>query len=78
MTTKTQPREAIKKEPLLVTPDNFNRAESDMYFNKIVTKEKALGKFNHHRELFSVDDQLVVRPEILNGQWKFPEAEVVG
>jgi len=61
METTTQPKQAIRKEPLLVTPDNFNRAESDMYFNQVVTKEKAFGKFNHHRELFSVDDQLVVR-----------------
>ncbi|AEW00036.1 carboxylesterase [Niastella koreensis] len=61
MTTGTQPRETLKKEPLLVTPENFNRAESDMYFNTVATKEDALGKFHHRRELFSVDEQTVVR-----------------
>lgn len=61
METKTQPGQTVKKERLLVTPDNFNRAESDMYFNTVAIKEGALGKFQHRRELFSIDDQTVVR-----------------
>jgi hypothetical protein len=45
----------------LVTPDNFKRAESDMYFTVTAVKEGAFGRFNHRRQLFSVDDQTVVR-----------------
>ena len=44
-----------------VTPDNFNRAEADMYFSSVAVAENSLGKFNHRRELFSVDHQTVVR-----------------
>ena len=43
-----------------VTPDNFNRAESDMVFAGLV-KDGALGKFVHHREPLSIDFP-VVRP----------------
>ena len=35
---------------VLVTPDNFKRAETDMYLASFV-KEGALGKFFHHRDL---------------------------
>src|SRR5512145_3352789 len=35
---------------VLVTPDNFTRAETDMYFGLFV-KRGALGKFYHYREL---------------------------
>lgn len=44
-----------------VTPDNFKRAESDMYFSTVAVKQYSLGKFYHYRELFSVDDQTVIR-----------------
>lgn len=44
-----------------VTPDNFERAETDMYFATSAIKEGAFGKLNHRRELFSVDNQAVVR-----------------
>jgi hypothetical protein len=47
--------------PQLVTPDNFNRAESDHYFHTIV-EEGGFGEFSHHRELMPVDQQTVVRP----------------
>jgi hypothetical protein len=43
-----------------VTPDNFIRAESDLYFGKLV-KNGGFGKFNHNRELTPLDKQLVVR-----------------
>jgi hypothetical protein len=43
-----------------VTPDNFNRAESDLNFGFMV-KDGALGKFVHHRELSSIDNP-IVRP----------------
>src|SRR3977135_2472438 len=35
---------------ILVTPDNFKRAETDMYLSMFV-KEGAFGKFFHHRDL---------------------------
>jgi hypothetical protein len=47
-------------DPVLVTPDNFNRAESDMIFAGIV-KDGALGAFLHHREPMAIDCP-IVRP----------------
>jgi len=32
-----------------------------MYFSTVAVKQNSLGKFHHYRELFSVDDQTVVR-----------------
>ncbi|MCX5578575.1 DUF1254 domain-containing protein [Kaistia terrae] len=46
--------------PVLVTPDNFVRAESDRYFAGLV-KKGGVGKFNHTREPAPIDDQTVVR-----------------
>ena len=43
-----------------VTPDNFNRAESDFYFKKKVD-DGMFGKIVHVREPASVDHQLLVR-----------------
>jgi hypothetical protein len=43
-----------------VTPDNFNRAESDMYFAKLAD-EGGLGAFAHHRQLVEIDRQTVIR-----------------
>jgi hypothetical protein len=45
---------------VLVSPDNFVRAESDLYFGNIV-KENGFGKFFNNRELTPIDHQLVVR-----------------
>jgi hypothetical protein len=45
---------------VLVSPDNFIRAESDLYFGNVV-KEDGFGKFFHNRELTPIDHQLVVR-----------------
>jgi hypothetical protein len=44
-----------------VTPDNFNRAESDMYFASTLKLAGSLGKFHHNRELMSIDKQTVIR-----------------
>jgi hypothetical protein len=41
-----------------VTPDNFNRAETDMIFADSV-KTQGLGKFLHHREPMSIDFPVV-------------------
>ena len=40
--------------PIPVTADNFNRAESDMYWGTIV-KDGGFAKFVHHRELYPID-----------------------
>jgi hypothetical protein len=43
-----------------VSPDNFIRAESDLYFGNIV-KEGGFGRFHHIRQLSPIDNQLVIR-----------------
>ena len=43
-----------------VTPDNFNRAESDLMFADVV-KDGGFGQFIHHRQPARLDI-LVVRP----------------
>jgi hypothetical protein len=43
-----------------VTPDNFNRAETDMLLGSTV-KDGGFGKFVHHRELYPIDAP-IVRP----------------
>ena len=45
---------------IIVTPDNFVRAESDVYMAAQV-KDGAFGKFKHTREPAPVDRQLIVR-----------------
>jgi hypothetical protein len=47
--------------PIPVSADNFERAESDMYFSGIV-KDNGFGRLSHHRELMRIDKQTVVRP----------------
>lgn len=43
-----------------VTPDNFVRAESDLYFSNIV-KDGGFGRFVHRREPAAIDNQTVIR-----------------
>jgi hypothetical protein len=43
-----------------ITPDNFPRAESDLYFGNIV-KDGGFGKFLHRREPAAIDNQTVIR-----------------
>jgi len=45
---------------VIVTPDNFIRAESDVYM-AAQAKDGAFGKFKHTREVAPVDRQLIVR-----------------
>jgi hypothetical protein len=47
-------------KPVPVTPENFVRAESDMYFNGVV-KNGGFGKFDHTREPAPLDKQTVIR-----------------
>src|SRR5262245_39745887 len=44
-----------------VTPDNFVRAESDLYFGNAVKDAGGTGKFFHHRDVTPVDKQPVIR-----------------
>jgi hypothetical protein len=46
--------------PIHVCPDNFIRAESDLYFGNIAD-DGGFGSYRHHRELSSIEHQLVVR-----------------
>jgi hypothetical protein len=45
---------------VLVTPDNFNRAETDL-INGTTVKDGGFGKFVHHRELYPIEAP-IVRP----------------
>jgi hypothetical protein len=47
-------------QTLRVTPDNFRRAETDLYFRNFVG-DGAFGKLVHSREPAAIDDQDVVR-----------------
>lgn len=60
-TLSTAHAQAVAGAPVLVTVDNFPRAESDRYFGFTV-KRGGLGKFSHWRDLVPADSQTVVRP----------------
>ncbi|WP_132568451.1 DUF1254 domain-containing protein [Rhizobium sullae] len=45
----------------LVTPDNFVRAESDLYFGNVVKDAGGTGRFFHRREVTPIDKQPVIR-----------------
>jgi hypothetical protein len=47
-------------DAISVTPDNFIRAESDLYFGNIVN-DNGFAAFKHNRELSPLDHQLVIR-----------------
>ena len=46
----------------LVTADNFNRAETDLYFASAANEAGGVGRFFHRRDVMPVDKQTVVRP----------------
>jgi hypothetical protein len=46
--------------PILVTPDNFARAETDLYFSNVV-RNGGFGRFDHTREPAPLDKQSVIR-----------------
>ncbi len=56
----TAPPPRPPEPAVTVTPDNFPRAESDLYFAGAV-KEGGLGKFLHRREPTALDRQTVTR-----------------
>ena len=55
--------QSLTGSPILVTADNFVRAESDRYFG-VVEKEGGFGKLNHRRALMPIDKQTVVRTNL--------------
>ncbi|MFA4084066.1 DUF1254 domain-containing protein [Mycobacteroides salmoniphilum] len=54
------PERRTSEGAIIVTPDNFVRAETDLYFGNIV-KDGGFGSFHHIRELSPLDRQLVIR-----------------
>jgi hypothetical protein len=61
-TKEKSTEETDRTKPIVVTAENFARAESDMYFaGNIKRPGAALGKLVHDREVASVDDQPVIR-----------------
>ena len=56
----TQSKATTTTEPVPVTADNFNRAESHMYFNNSL-KGGGSGKFHHVRDIIPIDNQTVIR-----------------
>jgi hypothetical protein len=52
--------QAPAADAVLVTADNFKRAESDMYYGNVV-KQVGIGKFHHSREPMRIDKQTVIR-----------------
>src|SRR4026209_668868 len=46
----------------IVTPDNFNRAETDMYFRWMIRLAGGIGCFHHPRGVMPIEWQTVVRP----------------
>lgn len=52
-----------QQDAILVTPDNFTRAESDAYFAKLAGDGSGPGfaTFLHFRELAALDNQIVIR-----------------
>jgi hypothetical protein len=52
---------AQSSDTVPVTVENFIRAETDLYFGAVALKEGGFGKFEHHRELASIDNQTIIR-----------------
>lgn len=50
-----------QQAPVTVTPDNFVRAESDMYFAGTVKSAGGLARFHHNRQPMAIEDQKVIR-----------------
>ncbi len=57
----TTQKATTSAEPVPVTTDNFNRAESHMYFSGTLKRAGGLGRFNHRRQLPPLDQQGVIR-----------------
>jgi hypothetical protein len=63
-TTSTEATSEATLQP--VTPLNFPRAESDLYFGNFVNaKESAFGKFQHNREVTPIDPDPSVKQDVV-------------
>jgi hypothetical protein len=60
-TGSVAPAQSLSGNGVPVTVDNYNRAQSDVYFGQIV-KAGAFGKFRHGRELAPIDRHGIIRP----------------
>jgi len=60
MATGAAHAQSSSSKTIPVTADNFNRAETDLYFGRIVQKG-GFGKFDHTREPAPLDKQTVIR-----------------
>jgi len=58
--TATAQAQIASPEAIKVTPDNFVRAETDLYFGAVVKKD-GFGKFEHNRAATPIDQQTVIR-----------------
>ncbi|MGG2096178.1 DUF1214 domain-containing protein [Acinetobacter haemolyticus] len=51
----------LQSAPIKVTPDNFVRAETDLYIKALSSKPNGFGNFNHTRLPSPLDEQSVIR-----------------
>jgi hypothetical protein len=59
--TKPQMNSTAPADAIPVTTDNFNRAESHMYFSGTVKRAGGIARFNHRREVTPINNQGVIR-----------------
>ena len=55
------PETPVCHDCIPVTADNFNRAESDMYFANSIKLAGGIGTFHHNPQVMSIDKQTVIR-----------------
>lgn len=58
---QAEPASRATRNAVAVSPDNFNRAEIDMYFAGTIKLAGGIGKFEQHREIMPIDKQTVIR-----------------
>lgn len=58
---KEPPGQAAEGKRVPVTVQTFARAETDLYFKKMIDEKGGIGKFSGPREFTPIDDQTVVR-----------------
>ena len=58
---KIAPAEEASRPPVPVTIDNYNRAQTDVYFG-LIARAGGFGKFMHARDLAPIDQRGIIRP----------------
>ena len=58
---KQAPAQEASRPPVPVTIDNYNRAQTDVYFG-LIARAGGFGKFMHARELAPIDQRGIIRP----------------